>query len=522
MNEAFRLITPITYGLIVAIWSYIFILYFQKVYQNQKQDKLLNLLLTILIIDAFRTVLEGIYFGIRHASKEGFISEGIYDTLIRPEYVFLPKFITLITGVLVLVLVLYRWLPAELKQKLALKELIFRKNSELLLKNQELRQAKERVEESDRLKTEFLNNMSHEIRTPMNGIIGFSKLLDQPDISQEKKKHYSKIVQNSSYQLLRIIDDILEISNLETQQEKVKESKFCLNDFLMELYSILTLKHKQECKAIDFRISKALEDMESHITSDKARLNKILSILLENAFRYTQSGSIELGYTISNARLSFYVKDTGIGISADKHEQVFNRFSQEEKEISRSYGGLGLGLAIAKENAKLLGGDITLESKKGEGSTFTVNIPYKAHIITSYSRPKENINAAAATKSTAYTVLIAEDEEMNYLFLETLIQDYEETNYKVIHAKNGQEAVDMCKSKADIDIVLMDIKMPIMDGYEASRQIRAARPQLPIIAQSAYTTATDIDLALNAGCNDHIAKPTDKNMLFKLMNKHLS
>lgn len=372
MDEPFRYITLITYGLIVVIWLYIFLFFVKKLYN--KQDKLLSLLLVILIIDAFRTISEGIYFGLRHASQEGFIPINIYNTLTKTEYVFLPKFITLVTGVLVLIILLYRWFPTEIKQKLAIKHLIDKKNSALLKKNQELREAKERAEESDKLKTEFLNNMSHEIRTPMNSIIGFSNLLDEQNLTYEKRKYYSSIIKDCSHQLLRTIDDILEISNLETKQGKLKKTQFCLNDFLIDLFSFFSPKTKET--DIAFTIKKELSDNKSQIITDKTRLNKIVSNLLENAFRYTSNGYVEVGYNIVDTNLVLYVKDSGIGISPENHEVVFKRFSQEEKEISRKWGGLGLGLAIAKENAKLLGGDITLESVKGKGSVFYVTIPY--------------------------------------------------------------------------------------------------------------------------------------------------
>ncbi|MBN1116927.1 MAG: PAS domain S-box protein, partial [Bacteroidales bacterium] len=239
----------------------------------------------------------------------------------------------------------------------------------------ELTIAKEKAEEANHLKTEFLNNMSHEVRTPMNGIIGFSEMLDKPDITDEKRKYYSKIIQNSSYQLLRIIDDILEISTLETKQEKLNETEFCLNDLLMELFSIFNLKSKE--RNLPLYLRKALHDKQSHIISDKTKLNKILSNLLENALKFTNQGYIEFGYFIENTNLILYVKDTGVGISSKNHEIVFERFSQEDKEVSSKHGGLGLGLSICKENTQLLGGNITLKSEKGKGSTFYVTIPYK-------------------------------------------------------------------------------------------------------------------------------------------------
>ncbi len=377
--------------------------------------------------------------------------------------------------------------------------------------------AKEKAEEANRLKTEFLNNMSHEIRTPVNGIVGFSRMLDKPKLSTEKRNYYSRIIQSSSNQLLKIIDDILEISTLETKQTKLYETELCLNDLLMELFSIFNLNANTQ--KIPIYIKKALHDNESYIVSDKTKLNKIISNLLENALKFTTEGFIELGYFIKKQILTLYVRDTGIGISRKYYKQIFERFSQEEKEMSRKHGGLGLGLSISKENAQLLGGDITLESEKGKGSTFYVNIPYKpvktkdAKIFNSNSIPEKNAK---------FTILVAEDEDINYLYIEALFEEEMEADYEIIHAKNGKEAVDLCLKHKNIDLVLMDIKMPEMNGHEATEKIKTKLPNLPIIAQTAYSTDADRELALKHGCNDFITKPLDIEKLTSIINKYLN
>ncbi len=323
----------------------------------------------------------------------------------------------------------------------------------------ELIEAKEKAEESNQLKTAFLQNMSHEIRTPLNAISGFSGMLNKPELSEEKRESFVSIIQNSSKQLVSIVSDILTISSLETNQEKLHIDKVCINNIIVDLLAIF--KQQSQNQNISLYAKQQLNDKQSEIYTDKTKITQILSNLISNALKFTHEGSIEFGYTLrqalssvgepveevteqrllSGVEVEFYVKDSGIGINPELHEKIFERFRQADNSTNKKYGGTGLGLAISKAFAELLGGKIWVQSEIETGSTFYFTIPYKP-VNKIYK-----INTSIEQNENFKTILVAEDEEYNFLYIEELLLDIAcsdfSGNLKLIHAKDGKEAVEI-------------------------------------------------------------------------------
>ncbi len=404
-----------------------------------------------------------------------------------------------------------------------LEELVRQRTLELEESNTQLLMAKEKAEESDRLKTAFLSNMSHEIRTPMNAIVGFSYLLREPELSNQTMNHYIDIITAKGNLLLQIINDIIDISKAEAGEIDINKSACSIDDMLNGLYSTYAgVLESAQKKHIDLKIIPPEKDFKIITLTDDNRLKQILSNLLDNAIKFTHKGFVEYGYSLipeeDPKRIRFFVRDSGIGISAENAEFIFTRFRQIDESHTRDYGGTGLGLSISKKLVELLGGNLELESVFGTGSTFHFSIPYEPveHNIKKISEQMDNkITPNWKNK----TILIVEDNYQGFVLLKNYLLH---TQAKLIHVSNGVEAVDICKNNSDIDMVLMDIQLPEMNGYEATAIIKKHRNELPVIAETAYAMTEDSLEAKNAGFDDYLTKPIEKEIFLSVLGKYLN
>ena len=371
--------------------------------------------------------------------------------------------------------------------------------------------AKEKAEESDRLKTAFLQNMSHEIRTPLNGILGFADLLREENLEPEFVLKYANIIHNSGTRLMCLINNVLDISKIEAGSISVNLKPFILNHLLKDIESLI--KTKAEEKGLDLIMKFGLEDNKSTIISDSGKLNQILINLINNAIKFTVKGNIVCSYSITKSNIIFSVIDTGIGIDLKNQEYIFERFYQSDFSKSKNYEGAGLGLSITKGLVELLGGEITLISEKGKGSEFTFTIPY----ITSHNKKKGSNQTKINLTDRSINILVAEDDSTSFQYLEVLFSKY---NINLFHTTNGGDTIDFCENNK-LDIVLMDINMPGIDGLEATKIIKQMKPELPIIAQSAFAFSTEQNEAFDAGCDGFVTKPIAKEELFKQIKRFI-
>ncbi len=391
--------------------------------------------------------------------------------------------------------------------------------TERKMMEEELRRAKEKAEESDQLKTAFLANLSHEIRTPMNAISGFSELIGSFDIDENARKEYTSIIKSNVSLLSALIDDIIDFSKLESGIMSIENVACDIGSIFSELEtyyrheirklgkSVELIFHYEACSRFDFY-------------SDPVRFRQILSNLIGNAIKFTDEGHIEVGcLNAEKGMVTFYVRDTGIGIPEDKFNLIFERFRQADGSATRKYGGTGLGLAISKGLVEVMGGKIWLDSAPGKGSTFYFTLSHEKldHEGRDLSGQRDK-PAVHIPDWSGHTFLVAEDNESNFLVLKAGLRN---TGATILWVRTGTDAISLCRDNDDIDLILMDVQMPDMDGLEATRSIKKSHPHMPVIAQTAFSMPEDIEKIIDAGCDDFVSKPIQFKLLIRKIEKHI-
>lgn len=386
--------------------------------------------------------------------------------------------------------------------------------------------AKEKAEESDRLKSAFLANMSHEIRTPMNGILGFAGLLKEPNLSGEEQQDYIKIIEQSGTRMLNIINDIVDISKIEAGLMKLDIRETNINEQIEYIYTFF--KPEVEAKGLNLSFDNQLTAKDATIRTDREKVYAILTNLVKNAIKYTPSGSIEFGYVLKkgsqtnaielskNVELHFFVKDTGVGVPMNRQQAIFERFIQSDIEDTMAQQGAGLGLAITKAYVEMLGGRIWVDSQEGQGSTFWFTLPYNVELAEKFDAHKFE-SSMDTNPVRKFKILITEDDEISALLLGKNLKNL---GSELLTATTGIEAVDLCRQNPDIDLILMDVRMPQMNGYDAVREIRKFNKEVVIIAQTAFGLSGEREKAIAAGCNDYLAKPIEREELLDLIKKY--
>ena len=386
--------------------------------------------------------------------------------------------------------------------------------SSVLIKN-ELILARDKSREADRLKTSFLTNMSHEIRTPMNSILGFSSMLKRKGIHSHKREQYLDIIISRGQHLMQVLNDILDMTRIEENQFQVCPIPFVLNDFIEALHLTFHNELKNADNHVELISKSSLPTEDSLITMDNQLLHRVFSILLNNAIKFTDKGVVEFGYTTDQEnKLLFYVKDTGIGINPELNEIIFDRFRQVDESFTREHGGLGLGLSICKGLIKLMNGNIWVESDGKTGSVFYFRAAYCKETSLQAEIAIEDLPLHIENKQ----VLIVEDDPASYEYLNEILVS---SGCRVLHATNGKNAMDIYANNSSIDLILLDIQLPEMDGYQFAKKIREQNTTIPIIAQTAHALSEDKKKCIDAGCSSYLTKPIHYDLLLGTLREYL-
>ena len=405
--------------------------------------------------------------------------------------------------------------PALVETILKLVSMRVARELEIIHTHNILIKAKEKAEESDRLKSAFLANMSHEIRTPISGILGFAYFLKNQELSFETQKEYISIIEKSGLRMLNIINDIIVISKIDVGIYDIDITATNINEQIEFIYSFF--KPEAELKGLKFKLNNNITKEGIVLNTDKEKIYSILTNIIKNAIKFTNKGVIEFGYNIKDDFLEFYIKDTGIGINIVQQKIIFERFRQGSESYSREYEGSGLGLSISKAYVELLGGKIWVESERDIGSTFYFTLPYDKVSANNLSIINDTENFEENKVLRSLKILIVEDDNIIEKIITLKVEKYSK---EILRANNGLDALRICKNNLDIDLILMDIKLPIMDGYDSIRQIRKFNAGVIIFAQTAYTFDNDRQKAFDAGCNEFITKPYERDIIEKLIEEY--
>jgi CheY-like chemotaxis protein len=379
--------------------------------------------------------------------------------------------------------------------------------------HEELVQAKVEAETSNKLKSSFLANISHEIRTPLNSVIGFSNLLLENDLTQEVKEEYIEHINHNSEKLLQIIGDIIDLSRLESSQMEITYEEASVSEVINEVIEETRQSIKRNEKPIILTVKNQFEDNGDLIFTDRIWLKRVLTHLMDNAVKFTLEGYVELSYKLENENVLFMIKDTGIGINKENLGRIFEEFSQEINGHHRPFEGLGVGLTLAREVLERMGGKIYVTSEKGIGSEFSFTVPYRPAGTSKLKSRTPDLNAVPTNWSSKKCLLVDDNKDV-LIYLNRILLD---TGINILTARSGPEAIDIIKNNNDIDVVLLDMQMPEMNGIEATREIRKIRKELPIIAQTAFIFENDKDIILEAGCDACLIKPIRKEHLLTVI-----